>query len=733
MKRLEQLYEISKLLTGFGGVEQTGGSLVDRIAEVLSLRSVIIVLEGEGRPAVFAWQRGGGPEPQEAREHALAAFRYFTVRSGLPPATHPASARYLVLPLAIAPMGVVGVIQIDAARTFDKDDVIFVNAIANDLAIAVDRLAAFQRAQQEADDRRRRAEADKRVAEIARDDAEHRRLIGETLTARAAHAELVAREQLAFTRAITESIGEGLLVIDRGAVITFANAAARAQLGRTDEELIGAQFDAIIEVRTFDGSPVASHEHPLSVLETGGTLQSHDFLFTHRDRRTIPVSFTASPLRDNGASGIVLVFQDISPLVRAEKEQRILAEISAALAGPVKGERLLAALAQALVSSLADVCTIDWRDTNGDVRRIEVAFSGPEQRSLAQFAPGSDDSTPQAMVLRTAKPILVTDVPSAWHIVAPSPDHRAALEPVGLVSMIVVPLTGRQETIGALTLATSRSGRRYTSAELALAEEIARRASLAVENVRLYREEQAAVQARDDLAAIAAHDLRNPLSTIVMTAALLGERDGLASATGAATLRIQRAAQRMQALIDQMLDIAKLHGGRFVVEPRPELVGNILDASAEMFQPLAADKSVRLQVIDGCKTRRVSADRERVLQVLSNLLGNAIKFTPRDGTVTVSAEPIGTSARFSVADTGPGMSAEQCAHVFDRYWQAKTITREGSGLGLWIAKAIVEAHGGEIVVDSTVGRGSTFSFTLPLADATEPRASSGDEPARRHR
>jgi PAS domain S-box-containing protein len=257
------------------------------------------------------------------------------------------------------------------------------------------------------------------------------------------------------------------------------------------------------------------------------------------------------------------------------------------------------------------------------------------------------------------------------------------------------------------------------------AQDIGERKQLEVQRTRLFEAErlaregaEAASRMREDLIAIVSHDLRNPLSVITMSAALLPAAI-VPDATGRAVKLVEtitRSADRMKRLISDLLDVASIDGGGLVVQVEPHDASGLLHDAVEMLLPVAADKSILLDARDVPSGLQVMADKERVLQVLSNLVGNAIKFTSEGGSISVGAQVDGASIRFSVADTGRGISEEQMPHLFDRYWQAKKDGRLGIGLGLSIAKGIVEAHGGKIWAESVLGKGTTFRFTLRRTD-----------------
>lgn len=256
----------------------------------------------------------------------------------------------------------------------------------------------------------------------------------------------------------------------------------------------------------------------------------------------------------------------------------------------------------------------------------------------------------------------------------------------------------------------------WTSSDLEAAEEL-RHGLLEIDLARQVALERQAVSTRDEMVAVVSHDLRNPLNVIHLQARLLQCQEKSADIQGPLA-RINRAIGRMDALVRDLLDLAKIESGRFGLHRRPEPVGDIVAENVALVAPLASAKRITLreEVRAGGD---VLADRERVFQVLSNLLGNAIKFTPHGGAITVGAEQHEGEdvVVFTVRDTGPGIPADDLPHVFDRYWVKRRAGQEGTGLGLYIAKGIVEAHGGRIEVQSEVGAGTRFAFTLPASPA----------------
>jgi len=408
----------------------------------------------------------------------------------------------------------------------------------------------------------------------------------------------------------------------------------------------------------------------------------------------------------------VKVKNEKAPVVKGpQDDQRFLSNLAEVLASALDERAMLSAVARLLVPRLGDLCLVDVIEDDGWVQRVDNTLDA------WQLSP-----TP---ALRSGETVLIAEpTQHALASIAPDPAGQAALRTAGIRSLVLLPLIGRGRLLGVLTLGMTRPERRFTKGDLPALEDIAQRIALGADNARLYQQARQASRARDDTLNAISHDLRNGLNT-VLTAVSLLLRSLPPDSEGRRERRhveaIRRSADRMNRLIGDLLDVASIESGRLFVEPRREPVRSIIAEALAASHDQAAEKALRVeQSLPGEQLEAV-CDRDRVLQVLGNLIGNAIKFTPEGGLVNVRAEASDDEVLFTVRDTGIGVSPKQLPHVFDRFWQATPKARLGSGLGLTIAKGVVEALGGRIWVESRANEGTTFYFTLPLAPAPETR------------
>jgi PAS domain S-box-containing protein len=398
-------------------------------------------------------------------------------------------------------------------------------------------------------------------------------------------------------------------------------------------------------------------------------------------------------------------------------EQRVLAEATAALGSSLDFDELPGKVARLIVPELADWCVIDAVE-DSRLRRLTVVHADPAKAEAAarlqrDYAPHPDGPVGIAQAIRTGQPVLRFDGDGLIDRVAIDNVHAATLHELGVSSYISAPLLARERTLGALTVVTTDPNRMFGEDDVSGFVELAHRTAIALDNALLYRKEQEASKGRENVLAIVSHELRNPLQTIDLAATML-LHDGADHRVRKAAETVRRAAERMETMIGDLLDMVTIQTGRFAIDPRPVEITELVTEVVEIYEPLAIDKGVKI-VRDLEAAVEVSCDRTRIVQVLGNLLGNAKKFCRAGDVIHVRTRLDRGRVAVAVVDSGPGIPPDELPHIFEPYWSGQRVRKQGTGLGLFIAKAIVEAHGGTLTVASRVGEGTTFTFTLPIA------------------
>lgn len=534
---------------------------------------------------------------------------------------------------------------------------------------------------------------------------------------------------------IVEQIGAGVIVADADGVIRVFNPEAERQHGVARQQVEAPEWARTYNLFTTDGQPLPLEETPLYRALHGERVVNARWVVRRPDGTEVVLEGDAVPLHhaDGTPAGGILTTRDVTEQTRAAEELRasqerlrFLAEAGFLLSQSLDDRQTLERLAALAVPRLADWCAVEVLEGH---RFVSAALAHRDPARVAvgrelreRYPPERQGSHPLAQALRAGGALLFAEIDDATLVAAAiDPEHLRLLREMGARSVIVVPLISRGEPLGGLTLVYAESGRRYGEAEVLLAEELGRRAAQAIDNARLYQEAKRAIRTRDDLLAVVSHDLKNPLNVVSMVAGILqmeeagGEHGDLVRKHGQL---LGRATKRMLGLIDDLLDLASIEAGRLSMEMADESVTALATAAIDLLQPVAVQKGADVRWTEGDVLPRVRADRRRVQQVLSNLIGNALKFVRAGGSVTVSAHASPSEVVFEVADDGPGIAADHLPYLFERFWKAPGDARAGTGLGLYIVRGIVSAHGGRVWAESEPGRGSRFYFTLRRTDAT---------------
>ena len=496
-----------------------------------------------------------------------------------------------------------------------------------------------------------------------------------------------------------------------------------------------------------DGRELAPEELPMQYCAAMGVeVLDMEVDVVHEDGKIVKLLEYAAPLfdEDGKTRGCIGAFLDITERKRVEETLRFLAEASTRLGASLDYETTLDSLARLAVTSLADLCVVDIVEEDGTIRRVAVAHVDPAMEELARELlqcnpPDADRSHPVMKVLRTGKPELVGEVSDSLLVsVTGNVEHLHIVRELGYKSFITVPLLTRERTLGTISLVLTKSGRRYNSTDLALAEELARRAALAIDNARLYRVSEAdrraaqeASRLKDEFLAALSHELRTPLNSVLGWTTLLRSRKFDEAKTALALETMERNAKSLKVLIEDILDVSRIIKGKLCLNVATCALESVIEGAIASMRLAAQAKAIRIESFLDSSAGLVWGDANRLQQVVWNLLSNAIKFTPKGGRVEVRLERINSHVQIRVSDTGKGISPDFLPYVFDRFRQADGSTTRldgGLGLGLATVRHLVELHGGIVKAESPgEGQGATFTVELPLrAVCTQARASKLD-------
>ena len=677
------LYELNESGTGLDLVADRGVA-----PEVLE--KIRRITETEGNSAVMANMKAGLAVWAEGRDDYARLYPDLAATE----AARPRARAFWSVPLVAEgrSLGLLGV-GYYAPRTFAPDERAFVQTLSRHCAQALLRAARLEREDE-------------------------------------------ARQWLATT---LRSIGDGVIATDAAGRVSFMNAIAEALTGWPEAEARGRSLDEVFHIlseqtRALVESPVTK------VLREGKIvgLANHTLLRS-RQGVEIPIDDSGAPIRGPSGkiAGVVLVFRDGTAEKRGRVRREFLASAGEALVSSLDDAEVLATVARLAVPTLADWCAVDLLEPGASApRQVAVAHVDETKLRFARelgerYPPDPHAPTGAPEVIRTGKSELYPTIPrELLERAARDPEHARMIHELQLESAMVVPLRARDRTLGAITFVYADSGRRYSHDDLSFAEDFARRAALAIENAFALKDAEAARmreqvlrseaelanRAKDQFLGTVSHELRTPLTAILGWVSLLRRRGPPAEVDRGLAI-IERNARLQTKLIDDVLDISRIISGKLALNVGAARLSEIVRAAIETVMPAASLKGIVIASELPADELPISADADRLQQVVWNLLANAVKFTPKEGHVTVRAGRDGSDVWVSVEDTGEGIRRALLPVLFEPFRQGDASTTRhhgGLGLGLAIVRQIVLAHGGTVRAASEgEGRGATFTVRLP--------------------
>jgi PAS domain S-box-containing protein len=553
---------------------------------------------------------------------------------------------------------------------------------------------------------------------------------------------------------IVELALDAIVSIDHEGRIVEFNPSAERMFGYSRSAMMGQSMAERIIPAHLRSAHYAGLERYLATGEAHVLGRRLELEAMRADGSTFPIELAIVRLSGVEPPVFASYIRDLSRERRAIAGRQLLLDASAALSSSLDYEETLRNLSRVVIPALADWYFVDVKDgKQGGVKRIHVDHRDPAKlalaRALEEGYPSVREDRGVVAVVRTGKTEWMREIPSSLlEESAESEEHLGMLRELGLRSYVVAPLSAHGAVYGALGVISAESGRLYDEDDVALIEELGKRAGQAVQNARLFTEVEdqrqqlqnyqaeleaqateleesrdeanEANRAKSEFLAAMSHELRTPLN------AILGYTDLLATDVHGQTndeqkdrlARVKRSAQHLLALINNVLNFARIEAGRVEYDVRVVPVAEVLDASEEILLPQIGAKNLRYELQSSCGEIGVSADREKLVQILVNLLTNAVRHTGEGGQIQVSCERAGDDVLVKVCDTGPGIPPEKLEVIFEPFVQVEDVyqgQRSGVGLGLPISRRLARGMRGDVTAHSDRGNGSTFTVRLPAA------------------
>lgn len=492
-------------------------------------------------------------------------------------------------------------------------------------------------------------------------------------------------------RGLIETARDSIVVINENAKIIYVNHQVEHWFGYRKSELIGRELNFLVP-------------------------DSNEPCGKRKDGSLFPVALSFSPTDTREGRLITTVIRDITDVKKRDRQAELVAGLGQRLTETLDFDVIINDSAEMLVPDFADYCVIRIADGNGKLYSKKVAHKNPAMvHRYEEFVEKLESSRVIQKALQDLikKGKTIVSIPGRNLHCNVDPELVQMMKELGIHSYIVVPLIPRNTVAGTLSFVMTDPHREFQEEEIKFFEDIGHRIALSMENAKLYKDATQAIKTREEVLSVVSHDLKSPIAAIKMRLEIMRRNKTLCEEKVIEhTDKIMKTLDHMQSLISDILDFAKLESGTFSLDRCDHTLEEIVTPLTEMIEPQASAKNIRFHLDIFHGDHVINCDAVRIRQVLSNLLGNALKFTPPGGSIHLIATRDDKKIQFCVTDTGWGIAAENIDKVFERFWQSTTTKKMGSGLGLSICKAIVEAHGGQIWVESELQVGSKFYFSL---------------------
>jgi PAS domain S-box-containing protein len=548
--------------------------------------------------------------------------------------------------------------------------------------------------------------------------------------------------QVKRTEAMIAGMADGVMLVDAEGRTVFINPAGEKLLGRGEIGVPIFKQPDVYHLRNDNGERINPDDLPAAQsLATGRAVRDKTMLI-ERDGRSVAISMSATPLHeDRRTTGAIVTFRDITERRRLEEEMQLqadraqtLADAGAFFSSNIDPVWVTQAIAERVAEVLGDWAAVIMKSADSHELRVASIY----HRDMASLGLAWSYIYRQPLivgegiigqVVATGFPSLTTNIAG---VVSEDTGYRVGTSqhanPMKLASLLILPLRTRREMLGAIVIAANDPDRVMTDEKLPLAEVLAERAALAIENAKLYTDQVEARRKVEDLSrlkdeflSIASHELRTPVTSIKgytqLAKTLIREND-LATSEEYLDIALDQI-DRMSRLILELLDVSRIETGRLQIRRESIAWPNFVRDVVHRHHTAFSDRHFKVDV-DGDE-RVVNGDRDRLEQVLGNLLENAVKYSPEGSDISVDVDDRGDHVVTAVSDRGMGIPADELGQVFERFHRGRHVSSTnygGLGLGLYITKQIVERHGGQIWVESHEGQGTTFYFSLPATPVT---------------